>query len=128
MEDPTEKAVFALSVVNDVIFTKLVTIFAAVLDAAAINAKAPNWIVLNRIIAKSPAAELLLEAAMGQTSSRPVVAEEPMRKSWPWPNALTRSARHCAPVASLGRWAVRCVPRYGMPGLGCCGCCNWCCG
>ena len=35
-----ERDTFALNVVNDVIFTKMATIFAAVLDASAINAKA----------------------------------------------------------------------------------------
>lgn len=61
---------FALDVINDVIFLKLVTIFSAVLDAASI---ANNWIVIDRTSAKSPAAEFLIEAAMSQTTSRPVI-------------------------------------------------------
>ena len=39
VEKGADRDAFALSVVNDVIFTKLVTIFASVLDAAAINTK-----------------------------------------------------------------------------------------
>ena len=61
---------FALEVINDVIFLKLVTIFSAVLDAAAI---ANNWIVIDRTSAKSPAAEVLIEAALKQTTSRPTI-------------------------------------------------------
>ena len=41
-----------------------------VLDAAEI---AKNWIVIDRVNAKSPAAELLIEAAMAQTTARPTV-------------------------------------------------------
>ena len=40
------------------------------LDAAEI---AKNWIVVDRTSAKSPAAELLIEAAMAQTTARPTV-------------------------------------------------------
>jgi len=65
-----DKEAFALGVINDVIFLKLVTIFSAVLDAAEI---AGNWLVVDRCSAKSPAAELLIEAAMVQTLARPVI-------------------------------------------------------
>ena len=41
-----------------------------VLDAADI---ANNWILIDRTSAKSPAAELLIEAAMVQTASRPTI-------------------------------------------------------
>jgi len=69
----TDREGFALDLINNVMFGKLVTIFASVLDAAAINAKCPNWLIVDRINAKSPAAELLIEAALAQTSSRPTI-------------------------------------------------------
>ena len=52
----TDREGFALDLINNVMFGKLVTIFASVLDAAAINAKCPNWLIVDRINAKSPAA------------------------------------------------------------------------
>ena len=64
------KEAFALGVVNDVIFLKLQTIFVSVIDAASI---AKNWIIIDRVNAKSPAAELLIESAMAQTTARPTV-------------------------------------------------------
>ena len=60
----------ALGLVNDVLWQKLVTIFAAALDSAVMS---NNWILIDRTSAKSPAAELLLEAALAQTASRPTV-------------------------------------------------------
>ena len=65
-----EKEAFALGVINSVIWVKLCTIFAAILDAAAV---AENWIIVDRTAAKSPAADLLIEAAMEQTFSRPTI-------------------------------------------------------
>ena len=54
-------------------FTKLVTVFASVLDASAISSKTPNWLVVDRVSSCSPAAELLIEAAMKLTDSRPPI-------------------------------------------------------
>ena len=59
-----------LSLVNNVLFQKLTTIFSAVVDSAAMS---NNWIVVDRTTSKSPAAELLLEAALAQTTQRPTV-------------------------------------------------------
>ena len=59
---------FALDVINSVLWVKLGTIFAAILDASTIG---NWWLIVDRIAAKSPAAEILIEAAMQQTSSRP---------------------------------------------------------
>ena len=56
--------------INSVLWVKLCTIFSAILDAAAV---AENWIVIDRTAAKSPAADLLIEAAMSQTPSRPPI-------------------------------------------------------
>ena len=56
--------------INEAIFSKLVTIFCSVLDASEI---ANNYIVVDRINAKSPAAELLIEAALKATASRPTI-------------------------------------------------------
>jgi len=67
---PVETEDFALGVINNVLFLKLVTIFASVLDSADI---ANNWILIDRTSSKSPAAELLIEAAMVQTASRPTI-------------------------------------------------------
>ena len=61
---------FALRVINDVIYLKLKTIYAAVLDTAAVGG---HWLLLDRIAAKSPSAELLIEAALDQTSARPTI-------------------------------------------------------
>ena len=65
-----QKEDFALGVINDAIFSKLVTIFCSVLDTSEI---ADNCIVVDRINAKSPAAELLIEAALKATASRPTI-------------------------------------------------------
>ena len=59
-----------LEVVNSVLFTKLVTLFASLLDRAAANS---TWIVVDRIRFIAPAAELLLECALEQTASRPPI-------------------------------------------------------
>ena len=72
---------------NDVLFHKLKTIFASVLDAAAV---AENWIVIDRTNAKSPAAELLIEAAMGQL----------MIPAYPAPFAYTANQAHLLAIAS----------------------------
>lgn len=61
---------FALGVINNVIFLKLCTIFTSIIDAAAI---AKNWIVIDRVNSKSPASDLLIEAALAKTSNRPII-------------------------------------------------------
>ena len=61
---------FELGVMNKVLYSKLVTYFAALLDSAAAQ---QHWIVIDRIRCPSPAAELLLECALAQTASRPHV-------------------------------------------------------
>ena len=66
-----QKEDFALGVINDVIFLKLVTIFSSILDASEI---ANNYIVIDRTAAKSPAADVLIEAALASTTARPVRA------------------------------------------------------
>jgi hypothetical protein len=67
---PTQDEVdaFGLAVINDVLFLKLVTIFSSILDSAVI---AENWLLIDRTGAKSPAADVLLEASMIATTSRP---------------------------------------------------------
>jgi hypothetical protein len=59
-------------VINQLIFQRLLTIFAAVLDAASLS---NNWIIINRAnpAGSSATAEFMLELAMQQTSQRPVV-------------------------------------------------------
>ena len=59
-------------VINQLIFQRLLTIFAAVLDAASLS---NNWIIINRAnpAGSSSTAELMLELAMQQTSQRPIV-------------------------------------------------------
>jgi hypothetical protein len=73
VQNEGERDAFALKIINEVMFTKLVTVFASVLDASAISSKTPNWLVVDRISSCSPAAELLLEAAMKLTESRPPI-------------------------------------------------------
>lgn len=61
---------FALTVINDVIFLKMTSIFSNVLDAAEL---ADMWLIIDRVNAKSPAAELLIEAALSRTTARPKI-------------------------------------------------------
>ena len=63
-----ERDVFGLAVINDVLFLKLVTVFCSILDASTIS---DNWILIDRTGSKSPAADVLIEAAMMSTTSRP---------------------------------------------------------
>ena len=59
--------------INQLIFQRMITTMAAVLDAAALS---NNWILIDRTTnrsAKSATAELLLELAMEQTDQRPTV-------------------------------------------------------
>jgi len=58
------------SIVNDVLFAKLVTAFASLLDTAAAEG---IWIVVDRVRALAPAAELLLECALAQATATPNV-------------------------------------------------------
>ena len=58
-------------VVNVMLFQRLITIFSAVLDAAAMS---NNWVLVDRTNGSgSSTAELLLELAMYQTTQRPVI-------------------------------------------------------
>lgn len=62
-----------LDMINTLMFQKMITTMAAVLDAAAMS---NNWILIDRTTnrsAKSATAELLLELAMEQTDQRPTV-------------------------------------------------------
>ena len=59
-----------LEIVNSVLFAKLVTSFTALVEAAA---AANHWIVVDRVHALSPAAELLLECALEQSPTTPTV-------------------------------------------------------
>ena len=69
-EEATEED---LAMINQLIFQRMITTMAAVLDAAALS---NNWILIDRTTnrsAKSATAELLLELAMEQTDQRPTV-------------------------------------------------------
>jgi len=62
-----------LELINTLIFQKMISTMAAVLDAACLS---NNWILIDRTSnrsAKSATAELLLELAMEQTDQRPTV-------------------------------------------------------
>jgi hypothetical protein len=61
---------FSLKVINDVIFLRLTTVFVSVLEQAVI---APNFIVVDRVSAKSPSAELILEIALQKVRDLPKV-------------------------------------------------------
>ena len=67
---PKDPAAFGLDIVNGVLYSKLVGIVAGILDAAA---KSGDWIIVDRVRNLAPAAELLIEAALGVTTSRPVI-------------------------------------------------------
>uniref|UniRef100_A0A7S3X487 SMODS and SLOG-associating 2TM effector domain-containing protein n=3 Tax=Emiliania huxleyi TaxID=2903 RepID=A0A7S3X487_EMIHU len=58
------------TVVNELLFQRLVTVYTAMIEA---NAFANNWIVIDRVIGKSPTADLLLELAMGRTTTTPTI-------------------------------------------------------
>ena len=66
-----EREAFGLAVINDVLFLKLVTVFCSILDASDIAEE--QWLLVDRTSAKSPAADVLIEAAMMSTQSRPEV-------------------------------------------------------
>jgi hypothetical protein len=70
--DPEAMADKQNEVINLLIFQRLMTVFSAILDAAALS---NNWILVNRAAAagSSPAGEYLLEVAMQLTSQKPVV-------------------------------------------------------
>ena len=53
-------------VINSLLYQKLVTVYAAILDAAKMS---NNWIIVDRTAGSSPTAELLLEQAMAQTDT-----------------------------------------------------------
>ena len=59
-----------LEVVQQLLFQKLKTVFAAVVEAAAMS---NNWIIVDRTQSKSPTAEFLLELAIEQAAQRPIV-------------------------------------------------------
>lgn len=69
-QTPVNVEEFAMEVINDVIFLKLITIFVSVLEGAMIN---NNYIVIDRTANKSASAELLIEMALAKTSVKPVV-------------------------------------------------------
>jgi hypothetical protein len=60
MPTQQESEARALHIVNNLLWTKLVTIFTSVIDSAALS---NNWIVVDRTTSMSAAAELALEAA-----------------------------------------------------------------
>lgn len=66
----TEREQFALNTINEVLFLRLVTIFSSILDSAVIM---DNWILIDRTGSKSPAADVLVEAAMMSTTARPQI-------------------------------------------------------
>ena len=94
LPDDTAKEEFALKVINDVLFLKMVTIFAAVLDAAEIQ---KNWIMVDRINSKSPAAE-----ARTPSPPTPIIPH-------PSPSPLPALARTLVPSSRLrARCAAPC--------------------
>jgi len=71
-DDFTEITDEQFKVVNKLLFQKLVTVFCAILDAAAMS---NNWIIVDRTRPdeSSTTAELLLELAIRQTNQRPAI-------------------------------------------------------
>ena len=69
-----------IDVMNKLLFQKLITVFCAILDAAAMS---NNWIIIDRTNATecSATAELILEFAISQTNQRPpIVVIESMKR------------------------------------------------
>ena len=48
---------FALKIINEVLFAKLVNVFAALLDAATTLSRTPNWLVVDYVQSPSPSGE-----------------------------------------------------------------------
>ena len=48
---------FALKIINEVLFAKLVNVFAALLDAATIHSRTPNWLIVDYVQSPSPSGE-----------------------------------------------------------------------
>lgn len=86
----------ALDILNDVLLLKLITVFTAVIDAAKI---AGNWIIIDRINAKSPAAEWLIEAAKTKTTMDPEIFVIDSLKRLR--NFTSPEARECEKVLDL---------------------------
>ena len=55
---------FALKIINEVLFAKLVNVFAALLDAATIHSRTPNWLIIDYVQSPSPAGECMLIASL----------------------------------------------------------------
>lgn len=90
---------------SPVLWTKLSAVFAAILDAAAV---AHNWIVIDRTSAKLPASDLLIEAALMQTRSRPpilVIDSQARLKSFRGPSGkgelVEATASCCAKLKAI---------------------------
>ena len=60
----------SLSLINQLIFQKLITIMSSVVDACAMS---NSWLLINRCASQSATAELLLELAMERTAQRPTI-------------------------------------------------------
>ena len=67
---PVDPDAQALTKVNELLFDKMVTLFAALLERAAAEGQ---WIVVDRVRARAPAAELLLECALIKASAKPTI-------------------------------------------------------
>ena len=109
-EDFSEITDEQYKVVNNLLFQKLVTVFCAILDAAAMS---NNWIIVDRTRPdeSSTTAELLLELAIRQTNQRPaVVVIESLKRfssftsraSQNHVNALMKLASASTPISADG--------------------------
>ncbi|GMI00909.1 hypothetical protein TrVE_jg7298 [Triparma verrucosa] len=87
----TEISSLQINVINKLLFQKLITVFCAILDAAAMS---NNWIIIDRTraIESSATAELILEFAIRQTNQRPaIIVIESMKRFQEFTSEKTRS-------------------------------------
>ncbi|GMI17618.1 hypothetical protein TrLO_g4439 [Triparma laevis f. longispina] len=80
-----------INVINKLLFQKLITVFCAILDAAAMS---NNWIIIDRTraIESSATAELILEFAIRQTNQRPaIIVIESLKRFREFTSEKTRS-------------------------------------
>lgn len=99
-----------VNVVNKLLFQKLVTVFCAILDAAAMS---NNWIIIDRTRPNesSATAELILEFAIRQTAQKPtIIVIDSVKRYSEYNSAASKShladlielAKHSKPITSDG--------------------------
>ena len=110
---PVDPDAQALSKVNELLFDKMVTLFAALLERAAAEGQ---WIVVDRVRARAPAAELLLECALLKASAKPtILVIDSLQRLQKFGEDPVGSS-HLADLARLRATAKECAAAKGKGG------------